>query len=184
MTMGKAAGLTAGFVAAVALGIAIGPSVRHSWSHSESAPSAVVQTESTPDTAPASAPEKKPSMTARAKPRAAAPKAAEAPRAAMDTSATVALTEPKLHAKLKPVLNPGARMDVAAQGFKSAEQFAMVAHAARNTSVPFMVLKHRVVDEGRSLADALHQVKPELDAKAEVDKARAAAKADLDAVRS
>ena len=42
-----------------------------------------------------------------------------------------------------------------------------------------MVLKHRVVNEGRTLAEAIHESKPELDAKAEVARARAAAQADL-----
>ena len=55
-----------------------------------------------------------------------------------------------------------------------------VAHAARNTKVPFMVLKHRVLNEGQSLADAIHEFKPALDAKAEVQRARVAARTDLD----
>jgi len=54
-----------------------------------------------------------------------------------------------------------------------------VAHAARNTQVPFMVLKHRVLNEGRTLADAIREYKPEVNAKAEVTRARAAARADL-----
>jgi hypothetical protein len=73
-------------------------------------------------------------------------------------------------------------MDVAAEGFRSAEEFAAVAHAARNTNVPFMVLKHRVVEEGRTLADAIHEAKPEVDAKAEAERAKAAAKSDIAAV--
>jgi hypothetical protein len=73
-------------------------------------------------------------------------------------------------------------MEVAAEGFRSAEQFAMVAHAARNTGVPFMVLKDRVLNDGRTLADAIRESKPEVDAKAEVARAEAAAKSDLEAV--
>ena len=70
------------------------------------------------------------------------------PRAAAST-ARVDVTEPALHERLKPVLNRGANMAVAAEGFRSAEEFATVAHAARNTEVPFMVLKHRVLNEGQ-----------------------------------
>jgi hypothetical protein len=70
-------------------------------------------------------------------------------------------------------------MEVAAEGFRSAEEFATVAHAARNTDVPFMVLKHRVLIDGRTLADAIHEAKPEVDARAEVARAEVAAKADL-----
>jgi hypothetical protein len=73
-------------------------------------------------------------------------------------------------------------MEVAAEGFESAEQFATVAHAARNTDVPFMVLKHRVLNEGRTLADAIHEAKPDLDAKAEVDRAQIAARSDVAAI--
>jgi hypothetical protein len=97
-------------------------------------------------------------------------------------SSVLPASEPRLHARLKPVLNPGARMEVAAEGFRSAKEFATVAHAARNTDVPFMVLKHRVVTEGRTLADAIHESKPQVDAKAEVARAAAAAKSDIDAV--
>ena len=74
------------------------------------------------------------------------------------------------------------QMDVAAEGFRSGEEFATVAHAARNTNVPFLVLKHQVLEEGRSLADAIHQVKPDVDAKAEAARAQAAAKSDIAAV--
>jgi hypothetical protein len=46
-----------------------------------------------------------------------------------------------------------------------------VAHAARNTQVPFMVLKHRVLNEDRTLADAIEDYKPELNATNEVARA-------------
>jgi hypothetical protein len=45
-----------------------------------------------------------------------------------------------------------------------------------------MVLKHRVLNEGRTLADAIHASKPEVDAKAEVARAAAAARSDIAAV--
>jgi hypothetical protein len=50
-------------------------------------------------------------------------------------------------------------------------QFAAVAHASKNTAVPFAVLKHRVVNEKKSLAVAIHESKPELNAKREASKA-------------
>jgi hypothetical protein len=74
-------------------------------------------------------------------------------------------------------------MDVAAEGFRSAEEFATVAYAARNTQVPFMILKHRVLNENRTLASAIQEAKPELDAKAEVERAQWQAKADIEAMR-
>jgi hypothetical protein len=91
----------------------------------------------------------------------------------------VEMWEPELRDRAKAVLNRGARLEIAAEDFDTAEEFLTVAHAARNTSVPFMVLKHRVLNQGESLADAIEQYKPELDAKAEVALARTAARSDL-----
>jgi hypothetical protein len=183
MTVGKATALTAAFVGVFALGVAVGPSVRDRlWDGHTRA--AVSPSETVATTAPA------PAASAAAKtPRARAATASRKPAAPSSlTSSTAAssvlpASEPRLHARLKPVLNPGARMEVAAEGFRSAQEFATVAHAARNTDVPFMVLKHRVVNEGRTLADAIHEAKPEIDARAEVARAAAAAKSDIDALR-
>ena len=78
---------------------------------------------------------------------------------------------PKLQTALKPLLNRGTNMDKAADGFQSGVQFAAVAHAARNTSVPFVVLKHRVLNEKKTLAVAIHESKPQLNAKREASRA-------------
>jgi hypothetical protein len=177
MTVGKAALLTAGLVGAIALGVAIAPSVRDTWSK-DSAPAAV--------TAPAAsveksaAPERPARRTAPARTR-----TAEAPRKELKESGAVetvavSMWEPELRQRVKSVLNPGANPELAAADFDSAEEFMTVAHAARNTQVPFMVLKHRVLNEGDTLAAAIEKSKPDLDAKAEVTRARAAARADLD----
>ena len=92
----------------------------------------------------------------------------------------VNLWEPELRDRVKAVLNPGSDPVVAAADFDSSEQFMTVAHAARNTKVPFMVLKDRLLNRDQSLAEAIHEFKPELDAKAEVTRARAAARSDLE----
>ena len=97
----------------------------------------------------------------------------------METVA-VSMWEPELRDRVKTVLNRGADPEIAAADFRSAEQFMTVAHAARNTQVPFMLLKHRVLEEGQTLAAAIEQSKPELNAKDEVARAQAAARADLD----
>ena len=81
--------------------------------------------------------------------------------------------------RVKAVLNPGSRLEAAAADFGDGEQFMTVAHAARNTNVPFMVLKDCVLNQRESLADAIHELKPALDAKAEVAQARAEALSDL-----
>jgi hypothetical protein len=86
---------------------------------------------------------------------------------------------PEVQKRMKPLLNKGADMTVASEGFRSAEQFATVAHAARNTEVPFMLLKHRVLDERQTLAAAIHASKPDLNAADEAGRARAQAKDDF-----
>ena len=73
-------------------------------------------------------------------------------------------------------------MSIAAQDFRNAEQFAAVAHAARNTEIPFMVLKHRVVNERKPLATAIRESKPDVDAVVEAQRARAEARSDLAAL--
>ena len=83
---------------------------------------------------------------------------------------------------MKPVLARGTKLPVAAEGFRDAEQFATLAHAAQNTQVPFILLKHRVIAEGQSLEQAIRASKPEIDAKGEVARARAAAKSDIAAL--
>jgi hypothetical protein len=180
MTLAKAAALTAGFLGAFAVGVAVGPSVQDRLSVESTRaavpPAETTATKASPQTAASTAPAKTPRARTTAAARETAPSNAVKANAA---SSSVPLSEPRLHARLKPVLNRGARMDVAAEGFRSAEEFATVAHAARNTEVPFMVLKHRVLIDKRTLADAIHESKPEVDAKAEVARAVAAAKSDI-----
>lgn len=109
-----------------------------------------------------------------------APAAKSAPKLVM----TIPVSAPELHQRMKTVLARGTKLPLAVEGFASAEQFATVAHAARNTQVPFMLLKHRVVTERRSLEAAIRASKPDLDARMEANRARAAAKADIAALSS
>jgi len=187
MTVGKAAALTVGFVGAVALGVAIGPSARDGMSDIAN------RTHAGP------AMDSKARATEQARPAADRPRAKAAPapvakvKSDTDEGTPVAVAanavranEPRVQQRLKPVLNRGANMQIAAQGFLTAEEFATVAHAARNTQVPFMVLKHRVISEKQpmteSVADAIREFKPELDAKAEVARAQRQAREDLAAL--
>jgi hypothetical protein len=118
---------------------------------------------------------------AAAKPAATVPvEKAERPKLVM----TLPVTAPALADRMKPVLARGTKISLAVEGFSDAEQFATIAHAARNTQVPFILLKHRVLTEHRSLADAIRASKPDLDADAEVARARTAAKSDLAALSS
>lgn len=183
MTMGKAGLITAGLVGVVALGVATAPAIRDSWNSRVSAPdtTAVAPAADSSATAPAAVKTERPAR------RATAP----APTRSDDVVAVkkepnvvqtvaVSMWEPELRDRVKAVLNPGAKPEIAAADFANAEQFMTVAHAARNTELPFMVLKDRVLNQGQSLSEAIHEFKPELDAKAEVTRARSAARSDLD----
>jgi hypothetical protein len=131
---------------------------------------------------PAAAVETPPAEAPKAR-RAPAPRAAARPAEKMtiapDVVPALPASEPELQARLKPVLNRGTRMELAAEGFRDAEQFAAVAHAARNTGVPFAVLEHRVLEEGKTLPRAIRESKPEVDAEREATRARNAARFDI-----
>ena len=177
MTVGKASALAAALAGAVALGVAIGPSISDRLSDKDGR-STAPQTQPAPEQSTA-APER--ASRSRAAERSATMKKEDRPVAIAVTA--VRADEPRVLARLKPVLNRGAKMEIAAEGFLTAEEFATVAHAAKNTSVPFMVLKHRVLNEKRpleeSMADAIREFKPELNAKSEVERAQREARADL-----
>ena len=160
MTSGQMTALGFGLVGAFALGVWTGP---HITKRAESAASAVHETVAVPGAAS----ETKPA------------EARTARRAAVAREAHVAIEAPALQERLKPVLNRGANMSIAAEGFRSAEQFATVAHAARNTEVPFVLLKHRVLNEGKSVAEAIRESKPAVNAAVEADLARAQARSDI-----
>jgi hypothetical protein len=174
MSFEKTAALTAGFIGVFALGVWTGPYVTDRTAPDASA--AIVH-EAAPAPAPA---EVRPAS----QPRDVVGTtgfAARSDRAAefAPMKSAVGVTAPELHSRLKPLLKSGANMEIAAEGFNSAEQFATVAHAAQNTDVPFMLLKHRVLNEGDTLVAAIRKSRPNADAVVEVDRARAEARADL-----
>ena len=166
MTIGKMTALSLGLVGGFALGVWTGPYVTQ---RAGQAASAVHETVTIPGTND----EAKPAVESRS------PRAAVTPKTARVEAAAPALQE-----RLKPVLNRGANLSLAAEGFRSAEQFATVAHAARNTEVPFVLLKHRVLNEGKSVAQAIRESKPAVNAAVEADLARAQARSDVALIAS
>jgi len=178
MKSNKELALGLGFVAAVAFGVWLGPYItqRESASDQIAPPSQVPQVSI--DNHP-SAPRAPATRRTTVKP-VTVTAATRSPSGA--TPRTVPASAPALHEVLKPILNKGADMGIASREFVDAEQFATVAHAARNTDVPFMVLKHRVLVEGKSLEAAIHEFKPALNASVEAEHARAAAKSDISAL--
>jgi len=91
---------------------------------------------------------------------------------------------PPVRQYVERLLNHGADVAMAAHGFHNARQLMTVAYAARNTDIPFVLLKHRVLTERMSLGRAIRESRPELDEAAEVTRARAEAKADLARIAS
>jgi hypothetical protein len=181
MTSGKIALTTVTTIAlagAITAGVIYGPRLMHRDADSASAPATVEAP--APEPAPVAKTHAVPKRTADAK---AAREAADANMAkrtiAPDTVEKLPATEPELSARLKPVLNQGTRMELAAQGFKDGEQFAAVAHGARNTEIPFVILKHRVLDEHKTLAQAIKDSRPDLNATRESRRAYDAARFDI-----
>ena len=165
MTFGRWLAFAVCLVAAMAVGIWMSPYIRGYQS------AAAVQTVG----APAQGAETPQSAKQAAHRRSARPRAADTTAKAT----SISLSTPELHAQLKPLLNKGANMNVAAEDFRDAEQFAAVAHAARNTEIPFMVLKHRVVNERKPLATAIRELKPDVNAAVEAKRAQAEARSDI-----
>jgi hypothetical protein len=180
MTVGKTGLLSAGVVAVFAVGVMTGPTIRDNWSRMH-APEATVAARDFEPSAPAPVKVERPAVRARSSASGAHEAVATTTKTPSNVvrSIEVSFWEPELRDRVKAVLNPGSRLELAAADFDNSEQFVTVAHAARNTEVPFIVLKDRVLNQGQSLAGAIREFKPELDANAEVKRARAAARSDL-----
>jgi hypothetical protein len=186
MTKGNKIALTLSMVGALGLGVWIGNEMAGRSIASD-------KQEAAPVAAAAPAPAPAPAKQPRAVRTTRHPAAEAATTATTATTpensgaaegSSVAVSSPDLHARLRSVLNRGANLNIAAEGFRDGVQFATLAHAARNTAVPFMLLKHRVLVEGKSLADAIHESKPDLDANGEAERARNEARADVSAISS
>ena len=180
MTFGKASLLAVGFVGAVGLGVAIGMAVAERTPVSAPGFDAYMSAPPSPtgdDYGAARRVSPRPATTAT--PAAAAAAAADRNTAAASSAKAIDLSTPELQKRLKPLLNRGTDMTLAADGFRDAHQFATIAHAAHNTQVPFVLLKHRVLVEGKSVASAIRESKPEIDAAAEAARAQDQAAADV-----
>jgi hypothetical protein len=187
MKTGRTSAATFGLVGGLALGAWIGSEMTLLNSREVVAPQpAAVTTQAVEEAAV-------PATPARARRVTSAPRVSRSARAVADAPAsesastpklvmTIPVSAPELHKRMKPVLARGTKLPLAVEGFTSAEQFATLAHAARNTQVPFILLKHRVLTEGQSLEQAIRMSKPDIDARAEASRARSAAKSDIAAL--
>jgi hypothetical protein len=85
---------------------------------------------------------------------------------------------PKFSAKLAPFFPAGANLQQEAAGFKNLGEFVAAAHVSHNLGIRFAELKTRMAG-GQSLGDAIHDLKPEANHRAEEKKAREQARKDL-----
>lgn len=90
---------------------------------------------------------------------------------------------PALSSKLEGMLPAGTSVQDAASGFKSVREFAATVHLSHQLNIPFDQLKTKVTG-GQSLEQAVRDLKPGTDAKAEVKKARDQAREDIKSTRS
>lgn len=174
MKTGQISAAVVGLVVGVALGVWIGAEMTASRGGNEASLTTVQPVEA-PKPEPARAAPRR-ARVSRVAPAATA--STEVPKLVM----TIPVSAPELHSRMKLVLARGTKIPLAVEGFKDAEQFATVAHAARNTQVPFVLLKHRVLTEGQSLEAAIRASKPDLNAASEVERARTEARSDIAAL--
>lgn len=168
MTTAKATAWTLGLVGVIALGVWVAPKI----ADRASSPTTVSEPATAPPAAAESAKPTKPRATA-------ARRAAESAPHAAGAEVKLSPQTPELLDRLQPLLNKGANMKMASEGFRDAELFATVAHASKNTKVPFVLLKHRVLNEGMTLDRAIAELKPNINASIEVQRARAEARSDI-----
>jgi hypothetical protein len=89
-----------------------------------------------------------------------------------------------LTARLTPLLPSGVSLAAAASGFKNESQFIAALHAAKDLNVSFTDLKAEMLGSPRdSLGQAIHDLKPAVDAKASAKTAASEARADITATR-
>lgn len=87
----------------------------------------------------------------------------------------------KLSSKLQGLLPPGTDLQAAASGFKNLGQFVAAVHVSHNLGIPFDQLKAKMQGPPtESLGKAIHQLKPDANAKAEMKTAKAEAHQDID----
>jgi len=165
MTILKTSALSLGFVGAYALGVWTAPHFATEGNRVEP----VAQVEQVNATEPGVAAPRPPKR---------------ATRANVALVMNLSVSDKPVLAHAKSILNSGTDVQLASEGFRDATEFVSVAYAARNTEIPFMLLKHRVLREGLTLSEAIRTSRPELDAVREMDRARTKARADLSRLSS
>jgi hypothetical protein len=108
------------------------------------------------------------------------PSAMDAPPPYDQPPQDVFLRDPKVAAKLQKLLPKDTTPQQACDGFKKLGDCVSAIHASQNSGIPFADLKAKVTGKnGESLEKAIHELKPDLDAKAEKKKAQKQAEKDI-----
>ena len=85
-----------------------------------------------------------------------------------------------LATKLQGLFPPGTDLKQASSGFKNLGQFVAAAHVSHNLGIPFDQLKAKMTgDSPVSLGKAIHELRPEANAKGETKKAGHEAKEEI-----
>ncbi len=91
----------------------------------------------------------------------------------------------KLSSRLSSLLPAGTDLQNASAGFKNLGQFVAAVHVSKNLGIPFEDLKAKMTGpNSEKLGKAIHQLKPEANAKTEAKKANKQAKQDIKASES
>jgi hypothetical protein len=108
------------------------------------------------------------------------PAGMNAPPPIDQTPSDAFLRDPKLAAKLQKLLPEGQTIQETCDGFKKLGDCVSCIHASQNIGVPIADLKAKMTGTGaESLDKAIHDVKPDVDAKAEKKKASKQAEKDI-----
>jgi hypothetical protein len=126
----------------------------------------------------------KPTADAKASAKTAAGEARADINATRPTLADRITANAALLAKVTPLLPSGTSLADAAKGFRSEEQFIAALHAAKDLGVSFNDLKAEITSsEHDNLSQAIHDLKPAIDAKTSAKTAAGEARADITASR-
>ena len=86
----------------------------------------------------------------------------------------------KLSSRLQSLLPEGTDLQQAAAGFKNLGEFVSAVHVSRNLEIPFDELKAKMTGpDSLSLGKAIHELRPEVKAKAEAKRAKKQANQDF-----
>jgi hypothetical protein len=101
-------------------------------------------------------------------------------KAGQQSPGTILERNTKLSSKLDSLLPAGTTAQQACSGFKNLGECVSAIHVSHNLGVPFEELKGKLTGSSpEKLGKAIHDLKPEVDAKAEAKKAQKRAKSDI-----